>query len=135
VATFHFRRWDEPPPAILHQDKQEVTPLGVELLHGPVPTLIPARGRQLHCEVIGRAVATTRRLDLHTEQAFTDIGDQVIVGTVKQRERNGCTQPSQPIDGRRFSNVPLPSRMESSWHENEHMFVDSTNGARSATKV
>jgi hypothetical protein len=86
VSPLDLARRDEPTPAILDENEEEVEPPGIELLDNTVPTLIATRGSQLDGEVIGRAMPAARGLDLDPNEPATHIRDQVVVRTVEERE-------------------------------------------------
>jgi hypothetical protein len=116
VSPLNLAGGNEPLSSVLYQDEQEVETRAVELLDHAGPALVAARGCDLHRKVIGGAVLAARGLDLNPKQRATQVRNQVVVRAVKEGKGNDSTNRGQPLNGRRFAEIPLRAWVESLRH-------------------
>jgi hypothetical protein len=112
MAPLDLARRDEPLASIRHKNKQRIGTAGIESLDHPAPALIPARRRKLHGEMASSPVSTGRCFDLDPQEPASELGDQVVVRAVEEREGDASPNPRQPLDRCRFAEISLLSRVK-----------------------
>jgi hypothetical protein len=110
--SFNLFRWNEPAASITNYGEQIVSALGVEGLHQAGPTSIPTGRGERDGVVTGVLVRTARGLHLNPKQLAGEISDEVIVGTVEEREGDAGSDSRQPLDSRRLAQIALLSWVE-----------------------
>lgn len=90
-GCLHHGGWNEPTPAVSHEDEEVVDPTCVELLRGSLPALVAAICRNAD----GPALAIFRRdesvggcLYLDAKKAPIEFCDQIDIGAVAERNPN-----------------------------------------------
>lgn len=89
-------------------DKQAVAAGRVEPLHEPTPALVAAAGSERDRPPLADPAA--RSLDLHAHELAVEVRDQIVIGTVSDRDRDHRALARQPAHRRHLPKVPLPPR-------------------------